>query len=188
MGAVRDALCAHGSADLTMQDIAAEADRSSAALHYHYDTKRELLTAFLEFLRDRVEDRLDDLEDRPPVERLTLLLDHLLDGPDAEEERLFTALATLRAQAPHVESYRRELRTMETALHSFVVEAIVEGVTTDSLSCDHPETTARLLLAATRGARDTRVLLDRDNETEQVREAINTHVLTDLDIVEAEKS
>ena len=31
------ALCEHGYADLTMQDIADESNKSTAALHYHYD-------------------------------------------------------------------------------------------------------------------------------------------------------
>ncbi|MEF8974259.1 MAG: helix-turn-helix domain-containing protein, partial [Haloarcula sp.] len=38
MDATYRALCTHGYADLTMQDIADESDKSKAALHYHYDS------------------------------------------------------------------------------------------------------------------------------------------------------
>lgn len=186
MAAVRDALCAHGSADLTMQDIAAEADRSSAALHYHYDTKRELLATFLRFLHDRVKRHLEDLQDQPPIERLQELLDHLLEGPDPEEERLFTALATLRAQAPHVEAYRDKLRDIEATLRDFVVASIHEGIAQDQITCPNPEATARLLLAATRGARDNRVLLADDEETDHVRSAVYEHILADIGIEEGQ--
>ncbi|HET7323460.1 MAG TPA: helix-turn-helix domain-containing protein, partial [Halococcus sp.] len=58
MHATYRALCKHGYANLTMQDIADESTKSKAALHYHYDTKQDLLLAFLSFLYERFEERL----------------------------------------------------------------------------------------------------------------------------------
>lgn len=60
MAATYRALCAHGYADLTMQEIANEAGVSKAALHYHYDTKRALILSFLDMLSSDFEARLDD--------------------------------------------------------------------------------------------------------------------------------
>ncbi|PSQ42055.1 TetR family transcriptional regulator, partial [Halobacteriales archaeon QS_9_68_42] len=41
------ALCDHGYAALTMQDIADECDCSKSLLHYHFDTKEDLLVELL---------------------------------------------------------------------------------------------------------------------------------------------
>ncbi|MFB6112027.1 MAG: TetR/AcrR family transcriptional regulator [Halobacteriaceae archaeon] len=177
MDAVRDALCNHGPTDLTMQDIAAEADRSSAALHYHYDTKQDLLIAFLRHLRTHVEEQLASLDSHPPRERLDLLMDHLLvEAPEPEEERLFTALAALRTQAPYVAPYREEMVRTEETLRQFVTSAIRDGNEAGAFDCEAPEQTARLLLAAMRGARSNRVLLDDEGEA-VVRGAIESHVI-----------
>lgn len=46
MEATYRALREHGYADLTIKRIAAEYGKSTAAVHYHYDTKEELLRRF----------------------------------------------------------------------------------------------------------------------------------------------
>ncbi|SEP09097.1 transcriptional regulator, TetR family [Halogranum amylolyticum] len=43
------ALCRHGYADLTVGDIAAEAERSKSLVHYYYGSKEHLFTEFLVF-------------------------------------------------------------------------------------------------------------------------------------------
>jgi AcrR family transcriptional regulator len=181
MEAVRDALCSHGPADLTMQDIADEAGLSTAALHYHYDTKQALITSFLEYLEGEVAKWLASHADSPARDRVSVVLEELLQPRDPAEERLFTALAILRTQAPHVPAYREALVSIQTTIRSFVVEAIEEGVVAGVYDIDDPEAAARLLLAATRGARDGRVLLGDETETAKVGEALSTHVFTSLE-------
>ena len=53
LAATYRALCQHGYAALTVKDIAAEADRSKASIHYYYDSKENLFTQFLDFLYER---------------------------------------------------------------------------------------------------------------------------------------
>lgn len=60
------ALCAHGYANLTLQDIAVEADTSKASIHYHYDSKNQLFAAFLDELFERFIDRVDSPEGDTP--------------------------------------------------------------------------------------------------------------------------
>src|SRR6056297_1953183 len=71
-------LCEHGYADLTMQRIAEESDVTTAAIHYHFDTKEELLNAFLDDLLDRFETRLA-CEARDPRDRLNDFLNAVFD-------------------------------------------------------------------------------------------------------------
>ncbi|PSP70021.1 TetR/AcrR family transcriptional regulator, partial [Halobacteriales archaeon QH_9_66_26] len=50
MDATYRALCEHGYADLTIQTIADEFDKSKSLLYYHYDTKDEILIGLLDYL------------------------------------------------------------------------------------------------------------------------------------------
>ncbi|MEF8774483.1 MAG: helix-turn-helix domain-containing protein, partial [Halobacteriales archaeon] len=45
MAATYRALCEHGYADLTIQQIGAEFEKSTSLLYHHYDGKDELLVA-----------------------------------------------------------------------------------------------------------------------------------------------
>jgi AcrR family transcriptional regulator len=180
MRATYRALCECGYANLTMQDIADETELSKAALHYHYDTKQDLLSAFLEYLLDRHADSVADLENDPPAERLETFVDWLLSDPESEDARLYTALLELRAQAPYVEAYREQLRHNEAVVRGFVADALREGVEEGTFRRVDPEPTARLLLAAIRGARQNAVTLDDDDEFDAVGAALDEHVLSAL--------
>jgi len=77
MSATYRALREHGYADLTIQQIADEFEKSKSLIYYHYDTRTELLVAFI---------------------------DHLLT-PDLDDETVafWRAMLELRAQAAHDE-------------------------------------------------------------------------------------
>ena len=53
MEATARAIAEHGIADLTVRDIGAEFDRSRSLIHYHYNSKDDLLAAFVEYIVDR---------------------------------------------------------------------------------------------------------------------------------------
>ena len=65
MDATYRALCEYGYASLTMQDIADECDCSTSLLHYHFDTKDDLLVALLDHLISRFEERVSPENDDP---------------------------------------------------------------------------------------------------------------------------
>ncbi|MFB6197855.1 MAG: TetR/AcrR family transcriptional regulator, partial [Halobacteriaceae archaeon] len=105
MDATYRALCRHGYADLTMQRIADELSLSKAAVHYHYETKEDLLNAFLEHLLDRFEQRLAS-QSSDPRTRLDTFLDAVF-GPAEEGDNDFAiALTEIKAQSPFNEGYR----------------------------------------------------------------------------------
>src|SRR6056297_1230754 len=95
MEATYCALCKHGYADLTMQRIAGESSLSKATFHYHFDTKEELLNAFLDHLLERFEARLA-CESSDPGDRLDTFLDAIFDPA---EDGSPVALMELKAQA-----------------------------------------------------------------------------------------
>jgi len=122
------ALCAHGYADLTMRDIAEETETSKASLHYHYDTKEELMLAFLEYLYDEFTAEYGEVEGGHAVERLVALVDGILDRSEPECDEAFeTALLELKAQAPYVEAYREAMERFDAFLRQRVRDLVAAG-------------------------------------------------------------
>jgi AcrR family transcriptional regulator len=174
MCATYRALCRHGYANLTMQDIADEWSKSKAALHYHYDTKRGLLLAFLDHLFDAYTDRVADPDEGPPRERLHALVDAALDPPRADATReLRTALFEVKAQAPHDDAFRERLERFDAYLRAEIREVVADGVDAGAFADVDPERTATLLVTLVNGAHSRRVALGDDAD---VPDAIRSHI------------
>ncbi|WP_251343000.1 TetR/AcrR family transcriptional regulator [Haloplanus halophilus] len=180
MCATYRALCRHGYADLTMQDIADEWSKSKPALHYHYDTKRGLLLAFLDHLYDAYTDRVAAPEEGSPRARLDALIDAALDPPRTDAHReLRTALFEVKAQAPHDEAFRERLERFDTHLADEIRRLVAEGVDAGAFRTDaDPETAATLLVTLVNGAHSRRVALGADDG---VRAAIDDFVADSLE-------
>ena len=158
------ALCAHGYANLTMRDIADETDLSKAALHYHYDTKRDLLTTFLDTLASWYEGRLDDLAGDTAVERLRALFDECLSCEDSDYPAFHTAMLEVKAQAPYEERYRTRLAAVDEVLTTRIRDVVAEGVDDGTFRDVDPAATAGLLADVLVGAHTRNVAVGRDLE------------------------
>ena len=135
LGAAFRALCEHGYANVTIQRIGDEFDKSPSLVYHHYDGKDELLIDLLGFLLDefeasiadggvagRPDDRAAAASDVPEMapeeafERsareqldgyLTAAVDPAsLDDPYAPDARFVTVMTELRSQAASDEAYR----------------------------------------------------------------------------------
>ncbi|KAB1189229.1 MULTISPECIES: TetR/AcrR family transcriptional regulator [Haloferax] len=192
MEATYRALCADGYADLTMQRIADEAGKSKSLLHYHYGTKRELLVAFLAYLLDRFEAKVEATEGDAPEERLRFILDKMVPDEDDEGDydRFGLALTELRIQAPHDEAYREQIAQNEVAIRERFADVIRDGIEQGVFRDVDADRTATLLFAALDGARLQRVIVSgADADTghlsgadapETVRAALDEFVVSNL--------
>ena len=179
MDATYRALCEHGYASLTMQDIADECDCSKSLLHYHFDTKEDLLVALLDHLIDRFEERVSP-EETDPRDQLVDLIDRFCfgDGRSRDEHRAFhTALLELRAQAPHSDAFRDQLAANDARVHATVTAVIERGIDAGAFRPVDAERTAAHLLAAIQGARIRWVTLGNEAGLEAVREALVSDVV-----------
>ena len=179
MEGVYEALIADGFAALTMQDIADEAGVSKSLLHYHYDTKQDLLVAFLDHLIERGKARAAEHEDDPAPERLRKFVGSALVDNDADDWAFATALLELQAQAPYDDAYRDQLARNEAFMRDHVAAIVREGVERGEFRDVDPDAIARLVLAAVDGARTERVVVD-DDTPEVVHDALVDHVLADI--------
>jgi len=181
MEATYRALCNHGYASLTMQDIADETEVSKATLHYHYDSKHDLLISFLNYLYAEFTDRVCDPEGGDPTERLEAFIDDVLVPPEpTEDERVAfrTALLELKAQAPYDEEIREQLERFDSFLYEQARTVVAEGVETGTFDAVDPDDTARFLVTALDGARSKRVSVGQD--TDCTRRMLRGYVETQL--------
>ena len=166
MEATYRALCKHGYAELTMQDIAAESDKSKGTLHYHFDGKRDLLESFLEFLLTKFEERTETVPGETPAEQLHEFLDELLTPADEDSAEEFrTAILEIKAQSPYNEAYREKLGGFDAALRDRIAGLVADGRETGEFREDvDPEETADFLVTLFHGAQTRAAAVDRPPE------------------------
>lgn len=175
--ATRAALREHGYAELSMAKVAAAFDGSQSLIHYHFEDREGLLTAFLARERERFEASLAALPD-DPGERLDRLVTERIAGlDDPETASLVGAYVGLHGAALESEPLRRELAALDDALHTAFRETVAEGIDRGVFRDRDPETVARLLVAGHDSA-FLRVTLD--DSPEVVRDALAETVLADL--------
>lgn len=186
MAATYRALCRHGYADLTMQTIADEFEKSKALLHYHYDTKQDLLVAFLEYLLEQFEDRITIENVDGPADRLDAFIDVLLFGrtddqsPEDDHWEFHTALLEIRAQAPYQDAYREQLTRNYNAVEESLIAIIERGIDAGVFNDVDTRETAALILATISGARLHQVSLECDGLPDVVRKALADQVIGPL--------
>ncbi len=154
MEATFEALSKHGYADLTIQTIADEFDKSKSLLYYHYETKDDLLGDFLGFILEEFGAQVEADERTDPESRLWAVIELLLP-PDLDEDeearRLRTALFELRMQAPYDETYADRFAATDERMIA-VVESVLEAGVEEGVFDVDPGTGAELLVDAVTGA------------------------------------
>ncbi|WP_136689704.1 TetR/AcrR family transcriptional regulator [Halorhabdus amylolytica] len=164
------ALCEHGYAELTIKDIAAESSLSTAAIHYHFDTKEELLNAFLDHLIEDFEERLATDPDGPS-ERLSAFLEAVFTPAEKGSGAFAVALMELKSQAPYQETYRDRFRRMDGRMREEIETTVSEGTASGVFAETDPGTVARFVVTAINGGHVREVALgEGPSETRAVVE------------------
>jgi TetR/AcrR family transcriptional repressor of nem operon len=175
------ALCQHGYADLTLEDIAIEADRSKATIHYYYDSKENLFLEFLDFLYDRYTAKLPSVDGGTPYEQLSALLETVLTNGDAAPDQEFrTALLEVKAQAPYNDAIQTRLSSFDETLFERVQTIVTAGIEVGEFNTAvEPVVAAEFLVTAITGAHTRRVAVDYPSETlyEIITRYVERHLL-----------
>ncbi len=136
------ALCRHGFADVTMQDIADETDLSKASLHYHHESKEELFGTFLEHLYEEFRATTADPPGETPAEELVGLVRAVLSTDD-DSTSFTTAYLEIKAQAPYREGFHQRLERFDRHTRERVAELVAAGVEAGEFPADtDPEAVA----------------------------------------------
>lgn len=176
MEATYRALCEHGYADLTIQKIADEFEKSKSLLYYHYDSKDALLVEFLEFALERFAADFAVGGTDDPEGRLRDLIDRLVPESidDADDEQFQVAVFELRSNAPFDDAYHEQFTKADAIIRTRIAE-LVEAGTEDGVFRDvDPDRTASMLVAVISGAMVERVTTD--DTVEAIRGGIEDYV------------
>jgi AcrR family transcriptional regulator len=170
--AVRRALAKHGYAGLTTRRVAAESEKSEAFFFYHYDTKDDLVLAFVDWAADRLASRLEDVDDTDPVTRLYAVVDCLLPHPDddAVDPGVNVAMMELLSHAPFNDAFHERLSAYERAVLDDLAGVLREGVRQGLFRDVDPEATGAFLLMASDGTAGAVMALGMTDVGEATRE------------------
>ena len=176
MRATYAALIQHGYADLTIQRIADEFDKSKSLLYHHYEGKEALLLDFMGFLTDRLEQEIEATSDATPRRRLEEFFDRLIPTTAAEERCEFDRVyVELRAAAAHDEAFREKFTETDHALRDRLADILRDGMASGEFREGDPVRTAEFLLATTLGTIVGRAT-SNDRWRENVRAELDAHV------------
>jgi len=175
------ALCTHGYADLTIERIGEEFDKSPSSIYHHYDGKDELLVDFLRYMLEHFEAdvALEDYEDAHA--HLRALLDHVVPATLDEERAEFTrAMTELRARAATDERYRRRITKHNRFFHDRIAAIVRTGIDQGVFRDIDPEQVAELLLTTINGAMNQQVTAEADAPVRAVRAELDEYVRSRL--------
>ena len=175
MRATYRALGEYGYADLTIKRIAEEYGKSTAAVHYHYETKDELLAAFLDYILDQFVETIHGIETVDPEERLELLLDKLLVDPEDHHD-LLVAMLEMEGQAPYNETFRERFRQNDEYVQYMFETVIEHGGKEGSFPDVDAEHVAKTLVTIANGARTRAVVLEEPDALETGRRAAREYI------------
>ena len=155
---IAEAACAliqdSGIADLTIADVGRRAGVSSALVHYHFNTKQELLAAASERLAARrTEARSAALSSASGLAALDALWAALSAGPGSEAERAWNDLALLARRDTTVRRTLAAQRRVErTTIAQSLPSLFRELGTAPTASWDETAATILLFLDGVAGA------------------------------------
>jgi len=181
MEATYRALLEHGYADLSISRIADELDKSKAAIYYHYDTKDDLLAAFLEFAVDKFEETIETETGDEPSEDLKHVIEKLLPlQPDAEQRQLQAVLVGLRSQAVTNEVFREQFTQIDERLAATIRDIVERGINKGTFRDVDPSRVAEHILATVNGAMYSRATTDRKNAAAAARVSLASYIDSEL--------
>jgi AcrR family transcriptional regulator len=178
---VMRALAAHGYAGLTTKRVAAESEKSEAFFFYHYDTKEDLIVAFLEWAVDRLSNQVAGAEDADPVTRLYEACDVLLgDSSDDVDRGINVAMMELLSHAPHNERFHERLTEYERRVVDDLAAIIEDGIDAGVFRDVDPESTAAYLLMTADGTAGAVMALGMADVEVMVRDRLFDYVETTI--------
>ena len=186
MDATLAALCKHGYADLTMQSIADEFDKSKSLLHYHYDSKEDLIVTFLDHLLENFLDEFETDSDADALAQLQWMAEIVVGADEEGTDDIHVALLGLRAQGPYDGAIREQLVRNDRHIRDLIADLVRTGIERGQFREDiDPEQFAALFRSAIEGAQSHEVILGEEAPTAVAIAGIEELLLDELLVDEA---
>lgn len=191
MEATYRALSKRGYKDLRMRDIGEEMEMTRQVIHYHFDGKHDLMSAFLGYVTDQYEGSVEVPHDAGPREELEARIDQCIFGPDFEEFTHWDRMKVyheLFAHAQHDDQHRALFAEHYEHIRGSIVEVVAEGIEEGVFREVDPDRFGGLITDAIHMARERRLALGQEGAPEEVRRAIDEYILAPLYLESAAES
>lgn len=184
MEATFRALSKHGYNDLRMRDIGEEFEMSRTLIHYHYDGKHDLISAFLEYVIEQYEGGVSVDEDADPLTELHARIDQCLFGPEFDSDfghwERMKVYHELFSQAQHNERHREVFNDHYAAIRDSITRVLERGIEENAFRPVDAEETAQFITDSIHAARARRISLGHEDAPKQAQRSIHQFVLASL--------
>jgi AcrR family transcriptional regulator len=149
--AARKILVKDGYESLTTGRVAEDVGVTSAGVHYHFETKEELIVALVEYLEERMVEELES-HDGPPEEQLAAIVQGQFEAAEAVREMTAPPGIQLVLAGARAEAVREALTSYVNAYTDHVTGVLDAGVESGVFETDNPERVAAFLMSMTDSA------------------------------------
>ncbi|MEZ3117415.1 TetR/AcrR family transcriptional regulator [Halobaculum sp. MBLA0147] len=178
--AAREILVEEGYDSLTTNRVAEAVGVTSAGIHYHFETKEELLVALIDSLREQLSETLAS-HDGPPEERLAAVVRRQFEMAEAVRELTAPPGIQLVVAGARPGPVQAALVSYVDTYVDHVTDVIEDGVASGVFETDDPRRVATFLASATDSAAVRSAL---DLSLDPLAESLTAHVLDDLYVAE----
>jgi AcrR family transcriptional regulator len=183
MEATFRALSEHGYRDVRLRDIGDEMELSRQVIHYHYDGKYDLLSAFLEYVIDQYEGSVEVGEGMDPRAELDARIDQCLFGPEFEEFTHWDRMKVYHELYTHAQNdgeHREIFNDHYDRIRNSIVEVIEEGIEEGTFEDVDANRMGQLITDVIHAARGRRISLGHEDAPAEARTAIDEFILDSL--------
>lgn len=175
------ALLEHGYAGLSISRIADELGKSKASIYYHYDSKEDLLGAFLAYAADRFQSSVLTEADDDPRAELERVVEKLLPlRPDEEMRQIQAVFLGLRGQAVTNDTFREQFTEIDDQLAATIRGIVERGIEEGTFRDVDADRVAEHVLATINGAMYGRATSDRETAVAAVRVSLSSYLDAEL--------
>ena len=181
LAATYRALQTHGYAELTIDRVGEEFEKSTSLIYHHFDDKDDMLLSCLEFMLDRFEDGHGGISINESGAMEEIIKSVLNAESTCEERSFIDSLVELRAQAAHNPEYRAHFDRSDRVLRDRLAAIVRAGINrgTYDQSCD-PDAVADTIHTALIGAMVRRATTDDTEWIDPVAAELRAYLRTQV--------
>lgn len=177
------ALSEHGYKDLRMRHIGKEMELTRQVIHYHFDGKYNLMSAFLEHIIDQYEGSVEVDEEADPRSELEARIDQCLFGPEFGEFTHWDRMKVYHELYTHAQNdgeHREIFNEHYERIRDSIIGVVEDGIERGEFRDVNPERMGQLITDLIHAARGRRISLGHEEAPEETRRAIDEFVLDSL--------
>lgn len=176
-------LAEYGIERITTQRVADEWGKSQSLVHYYYPTKDDLITAFINYIRDRTRQNYQTRQEAAPEKRVEWILKRHFVGPhDPEDPGFSRAILEIQRHAANSEQSHQALEQLDNEAQEFLHNALRDGIEEGVFREVDVETTVTFLLSAVNGGIQRVSLFDDGTIERELEDGLDQYIESILSI------